>query len=244
MNRQKLQAAFVLHQRNYRDTSRLVDLFTQEHGRLTVVARGVRSTRSPLKSVLQPYQPILASWTQRGELGTLTGAEANGITLSLHGDALLSGFYLNELLIRLLPNHEPHPEIFAHYHRTLATITHQPLAPALRRFEKHLLDNLGYGLNLSHEANTSTPIQANQHYRYHLQHGAELTQNTDDLTISGQSLLDLERDDLNNPTSLRDANRLLRSALDHYLGDKPLQSRILLHASHRHQTSNHGKINP
>lgn len=243
MNRHKLQAAFVLHQRNYRDTSRLVELFSEDHGRLTVVARGVRSTRSPLKSVLQPYQPILASWTQRGELGTLTGAETNGIALPLHGDALLSGFYLNELLIRLLPKHEPHAEIFAHYHRTLATITHQALAPALRRFEKHLLDNLGYGLNLNHEANSSNPIQPHQHYRYHLQHGPEITaKNSTGLIINGQSLLDLAQDNFDNPTSLRDASRLLRNALDFYLGDKPLQSRILLQASRTGRTR--GKISP
>ena len=153
-HRVEFTCGYVLHQRAYRDTSLIVELYTREHGRLSAFARAARGPRSRFRG-LQPFRPLLLSWVGRGEAPTLTGAEGDGAApLPLAPDRLLSGFYLNELLLKLTVAHDPQPELYAHYASTLERLrAGEALDALLRRFEKRLLDLLGYGSELSCEAN-------------------------------------------------------------------------------------------
>src|SRR5512140_3502092 len=142
-----LAPAYILHHRPYRDTSRILDVITREHGRLTLFARGVRGPKAKLASVLQPFQLLLLSWSGRGEAAQLTGAELADSHPPLPAASLMGSFYLNELLMKLTTRHDPQPALFDHYHATVAALRGGvPLEPSLRIFEKRLLDCLGYGL--------------------------------------------------------------------------------------------------
>ncbi len=179
-----LQPAYVLHQRAYRDSSVLLELFSPEYGRVGIIARGAKSAKSRWRGVLQPFQPLLASWNKRGELGTLTAAEAHGPSLTIPPDLIASGFYLNEILLRLLERDEEQLELFGCYDEALrglnkvgekANQENQSRSVALeillRQFEIRLLAALGYGLILDHEVGSESPLQADQEYIYQLEHG-------------------------------------------------------------------------
>lgn len=254
-----LQPGYVLHRRAYRDSSLLVELFTPQFGRVGVIARGARRPASRLHGVLQPFRPLLVSWSGGGELPGLNAAEADGLVSWLMGPALMGGFYLNELLMRLLHRFDPHPKLYDVYHRTLGMLGaigqnavdgqagRSDAPPAafelerrLRIFEKTLLEEIGYGLVLEHEADGEQPIEAQQMYVYHLMRGP-VRLNSDgaatisnSLTIRGQSLLDLARGRLDDGVSLREAKRLMRAALAAQLGERPLASRRLFAARHEH----------
>jgi DNA repair protein RecO (recombination protein O) len=225
-----LEPAFVLHQRPYRETSVLLDLFTQEHGRISAVAKGVRQSRSRLKPLLQPFVPLLASWQGRSELVTLVGAEPHDPIGRLSGECLLSGLYLNELLVRVLPKGDPHPGLYTNYRKTLVELQGTNLRPeVLRLFEKKLLEELGYGLALTGSAFTREPICAEKYYRFDPEQGFELCA-PDAMTVqvtifSGKSLLALASEVFPDEESLKDAKRLMRLALNPLLGAYPLQSR-------------------
>src|SRR3990167_1545961 len=146
MRRISFQPAFVLHRRSYRETSFLVELFTPDHGRLTVTARGVRQAKSPSQGLLQPFTPLIVSWSGKGELMTLAQVDAHGEVRRLRGDALFAGFYLNELLMALLQKWDAHQRLFKVYDEALCALQELPLNQrALREFEKILLEELGYG---------------------------------------------------------------------------------------------------
>ena len=168
-HRVQLQPAYLLHRKPFRDTSLLLEVFTREFGRIGLVARGARGPRSKLKGVLQPYQPLLLSWSGRGELPTLTSAESQAGALFLQGNALISGFYLNELLMRLLARHDPHTELFISYQTALQRlIMNDELDWTLRLFERDLLQQLGYGLLLTHEGQSGAEVEPDSRYCYHL----------------------------------------------------------------------------
>ena len=161
------QPAFLLHHRPFRDTSLLLDVLSRDHGKLALVARGARSQKSRLKGILRPFLPLRLSWVIRSDLGTLTGADLDGRPLTLSGDALLSGYYLNELILNFLHRHDAQPDVFGAYAETIANLAgSRDPAPALRVFEIELLRLLGYALNLEHEANTGQPIDAGRHYEF------------------------------------------------------------------------------
>ncbi|MFZ5594897.1 MAG: DNA repair protein RecO [Pseudomonadota bacterium] len=233
MTRVALQPAYVLHGKPYRDTSLLIEAFTPQHGRLGLVARGARAAKSRLRSLLQPFRPLLMSWIGRGDLLTLGAAEEHGAVPVLRGDALLSGFYLNELLLRLLQRHDPHPALFGRYDaalRVLAEYGHQDtgLQCVLRGFERHLLQEIGYGLVLDRDVVTGLPIAAEGVYRYDLERGPVRYAGGDaNLVLHGRSLIALAGDALDDAVVLRDAKRLLREALARQLGPQPLRSREL-----------------
>lgn len=142
--------AFMLHQRPWGDSGRVIELFSAEHGRLSVFARGVRGTHARLAGVLQPFVPLLVSWAGRGEAPRLTGAEldhAAVVPASLPADRVMSAWYLSELVLTLTARHDPQPELFGHYRDALADLRCAPgQERALRLFEKRLLDVLGYGM--------------------------------------------------------------------------------------------------
>ena len=223
MRRVQLEPAWVLSARPYRETSALVEVFAQHSGRAGLVARGVRGPRARQRGLLQPFQPLLVSFSERGELGTLTGLEAGGAPVALRGEAVFSGWYLNELVLRLLPRRDPHPLLFAHYAEALAALPGGGAAAALRLFEKRLLTELGYGLQLPE------PVQRDRCYAWDPDGGLRLAE-PGPSTYSGESLQALADEHLETEASLRDARRLLRVALAPHLGERKLRTPEMLRA--------------
>lgn len=237
-----LQPSYVLHSRPYRDTSALIEIFTAEHGRFTVVAKGVRrrARKGSPSALLQSFSPLLLSFSGHGELKTLTASESAGPALSLRRDRLYSGLYLNELLTRLLPRHDPHPRLFADYSDTLSALASagSPLAPSLRRFEMTLLYELGYQLSLERDGLHGSPLSPEQHYVFVPDVGLVLSESDrgqrggapHQRRYPGADLIRLSRGDYDEQVE-KTAKYLLREALAVHLGDKPLQSRALFRAS-------------
>lgn len=231
----QLQPAYVLHHRPYRDTSRILELFTRDHGRVCVFARGARGGArkgTSLMSMLQPFNRLLVSWTAGAEAGTLSGAEFDGAYSALAPDRLVSGYYLNELLLNLFARHDGHADVFALYTHSIETLKSAPdPLPVLRVFEKRLLESLGYGLALTHEAASAVPIQPDRAYHYRIEQGAVMVQDAapeGPLVFPGASLLALAKEELHDPASCHDARRLLRAALDRCLEGRELKSRQVM----------------
>ena len=223
------QRGFVLHRRAYSEPSLLVDVFTEDTGRLSLLAKGARARRSAWKSVLQPFTPLLLRWSGKSGLKILTKAEPAAITLPLQQTALYSGFYVNELICRVLEQETAQPQLFQDYLRCLAELAGTPLAvePVLRRFEFQLLQSLGYGVDFLHCAGSGQPIDENMTYRYREEQGFMASLIKDNLTFYGRDLLAFEQRRFDDSTVLQAAKRFTRLALKPYLGSKPLKSREL-----------------
>lgn len=232
LHRIQLQPAYVLHHRPYRDTSRIVELLTRDHGRLTVFARGVRGSKSGWAAALQSFQPLLVSWSGKGDAGQLTGAELVGEPRALIASRLMSGFYINELLLKLLHQHDPHPEIHHLYEQTISSLnTAADQLITLRLFEKHLLHALGFGLLLDAETLNGTAVQPACCYRYVVESGPVKMDAEADASkgvYHGAALLALSRDDLSDPQHCQAVRYLLRAALDRALEGRTLQSRVIM----------------
>jgi DNA repair protein RecO (recombination protein O) len=233
-NRVQLQPAYVLHHRPYRDTSRILELFTRDHGRVSVFARGARGSRdksASLASVLQPFNRVLVSWTGRGEAGQLTQAEFDGAFSVMPPDQLVNGYYVNELVLKLFARHDAHADVFGLYDATISALkVSGGEIRALRVFEKRLLEALGYGLVLHVDAVTRLPVDPDRMYHYRLEQGAvralDLAEGS--LVFAGSSLLSLAREEMATSSTLSDARRLLRAALDQCLDGRELKSRQVL----------------
>ncbi len=230
-----LQPAYVLHQRAYRDSSAIVELFTPEHGRVGVVARGIKRPKSPWRGLLQSFQPLLVSWRGGGELKTLTEVEAQGMALQLSSRPLASGFYLNELLMRLMARFDAHLALFGCYDaslRALAAVdSEMSLEWILRYFERDLLAALGYALVLDREVETGRPLIPAQVYEYQVERGPVALTGTDadqGIVVHGSTLLAIRQANLSGIQARREAKQLMRAVLARYLGPKPLFSRQLL----------------
>ncbi|BAW80071.1 DNA repair protein RecO [Candidatus Nitrosoglobus terrae] len=226
-----LQPAYILSLRPYRETSALVEVFTQNYGRVGLVAKGVRQQRSKIAGLLQPFRSLLLSWVGRGDLVTLVSAEITDGDLTLVGEGLVCAFYLNELLLRLLSRYDPFEALFLVYTRSLLSLTNlQQRQQALRLFERDLLAHLGYGPLLQYEADTYQPIEAEQWYNYKAEKGPQRfhTEDLEGMRIQGRTLLNLAQGQLTDPVSLRESKYLLRWLLSFYLGSKPLKSQYLL----------------
>ncbi|MFK5913085.1 MAG: DNA repair protein RecO [Woeseiaceae bacterium] len=233
-HRVSLQPAYILHGRDFRDTSRLLDIFTQDYGRITLVAKGARSARSKLQGVLLPFTPLLISWSGKGDVQTLTSAESLKNDIHLSGKQIMSGYYINELLQRLMTSHDPHPEVFDIYQTTLLSFEKDNEEHVLRRFEKYLLAKIGYGLLLDTDFVSGDKIRNDAFYHYHLEHGPVVVKSEDnsdtiqtELVISGKTLLELSVDNLSCSQSKKEAKQLMRMVLNHHLGGKPLKTRNL-----------------
>lgn len=221
------QPAFILHARAWRESSLLLEVLSREYGRVGLVARSVRSARSRTpRAVLQPLIPLCLSWSGRGELATLTDAEAIGATLALGGESLLCAMYTNELIARLVPRHDPHPELFASYLETLARLAQtDPPAWSLRRFERDLLAHLGYGLQLDGDAESGEALQAQANYAYRLDAGPVLwRRNADGLKLRGSALLALASDVAPDARDLVALRHLLRALIEQRLDGVPLRA--------------------
>lgn len=224
------EPAWLLHHRPFRDTSRILDVLTRQHGRVSLVARGSRSAKSRLRGILRPFMPLAVSWFSRSDMGTLTGAEIGGAPVSLGGDALLSGYYLNELLINLLHRHDPQPEIFDAYAATVRGLASgERIAAQLRQFEMEFLRLLGYALNLSVDSETGLPLEANRRYEYRAELGPVAAGEREGaMMFTGSELESIDRRAFAGNDVLEGANRLLRGVIAYHLNGKELKSRKVL----------------
>jgi DNA repair protein RecO (recombination protein O) len=230
-----LQPAFILQQRKYRETSLIIDAFTRDFGRISLLARGVRKIKSKTAGILQPFIPLTISYFGKAELKTLSDVERRacsrpaGGTIQpfseLKGLALYCGFYINELVSCFLHKYDPHPEVFDDYCECLFGLAESSnMEAALRLFELKLMDNVGYGLQLEHDDNNK-PIEASKKYDFNVGQGPVEAEHGQ---FSGKTLLALNSRELADPQVLSEAKILMRIVIDVYLQGKQLKSRAVI----------------
>ncbi len=219
----------MLHSYPFKETSLVVELFSQQFGRVAAVAKGARRPRSTMRGMLQSFQLLSGTWSGKNELKTLHSLDWSHGLVNLQGEALMCGFYLNELLLRLLPREDAHETLFTYYQATLLTLSkNTELATHLRRFELKLLQELGYAVPLIADEHGEI-IHTNQQYQYVAEHGAcQPNRQRNGVQLSGKTLLDMAKDDYADIATQSQSKQLMRYLLAHYLGDKPLHTRQLL----------------
>lgn len=226
-----LHPAYILHYRSYRETSMLLDVFSRDYGRVGLVAKGAKQKRNGTSLLLQPYQRLSISWSGKGELMTLNQVEMDRSAYVLEQDRLISAFYINELVIRLLHQHEAHPELFEVYDATLGDLAarENDQQAVIRIFEKRLLQSLGYGLVLDRDVETGVPIDDDKNYYYLAERGptTSVPKDNDYVHISGTTLRSLAQEKLTGRNVLDESKKLMRYILQQHLGQKPLASRAL-----------------
>jgi len=227
-----LEPSYVLHSRPYQESSLLIEALCRSHGRVGLVARGARAAKSRWKSILQPFRPLLLSWSQRGELGTLTSADQVASPPPLIGEALFCGLYANELTTRFLHRSDPHIEVFDRYRELVTALAAGDSSqPVLRMYEMQLLQSAGFGLQLEHEHGSSDPIDEDGWYSYVPESGPERceyhAENAGRL-VSGSALLALKSGNIEE-RHLKELKTLMRSLIRFYLGNKPLNSQSLFY---------------
>src|SRR6185437_6755140 len=221
------QPAYILHARAWRETSMLLEVFSRDHGRIGLLARGVRGARARVtRAMLEPFQMLSADWAGMGELPNLRAAEPMGPSRRLVDDTLLSGLYVNELLVRLTARADPHPALFARYAALLEELAGtESLAWTLRRFERDLLVALGYGLQLEHEADSGEPVRAEVEYIYVPEHGPVSAQTRQQgAAVRGSALLALHADSMPVAGDLAALRRMLRAAIGAHVGEQGLRA--------------------
>lgn len=252
-----MDKGYVLHTYPYRETSLILQVWTEKHGRLGLVAKGARRPKSASRSVLIPFQPLALDWFGRGELRTLKTAEPASPATPLGGQSLLSAFYLNELLLKLTTRDDPHEGLFAAYDdaiNALRAITRSNVIPAeagnqpgspptrgrqddvepvLRRFELRLLQELGYAVELTREATTHAPIVAEREYLYVVERGpipapGEGQTPANAVRLSGLTLIDLDRGRLEDAATIAQAKQLMRLLINHSLNGQELATRAMV----------------
>lgn len=230
-SRQDAQPAFVLHAYPFRETSLIVETYSRDHGRIAMVARGARRPKSALRGTLLPFQPLLLSWAGKQELRTLIRAEWRGGYAPLRGQALICGFYLNELLLKLLARDDPHERLFAVYEETLAALAAgADQSPLLRRFELALLRELGYAVILDRDIERDEPVASERSYVYIVERGPVDNRSApgNGVELAGQTLLDMQSGRYTNPVTQQQSKALMRTLINHYLGNQVLHTRQLL----------------
>ena len=221
------QPAFVLHSHPWRETSLIVEFFSRDYGRLPLVAKGARRPTSAFRGSLLSFQPVLADWSGRGEVRTLVRVEWQGGLPLLAGRALLCGYYINELLLRLLAREDAHPKLFEHYAEALAALAAgSRLDRTLRRFEFALLRELGYQPQLEVEADSGEAVIAAGSYVFIIEHGIVAAgDGGDGQLLSGRALLDMASGEFAHDETLQQAKQLSRRLINHHLGGQDLHSR-------------------
>ena len=224
----KLVPCFVLHRRAYRETSLLVEAFSHAHGRVGLIARGVRQQRSRWMGLLEPFHPLWLSWRGRGELGTLTTIESSVRLQGLRARRLYAGFYINELLLRLTVRNDPAPELYDRYDDSIRHLAgNDPEGPILRIFEKQLLASIGYGVITDFDVENGELIQSDRDYDYIPDLGPSSVTSGQGCRVSGKTLLALALGAFDDESTLRESKLLMRTLSARHLGDRPLETRIL-----------------
>jgi DNA repair protein RecO (recombination protein O) len=240
------EPAFVLHSYPYKETSLVLEVFSRAHGRIGMLARGARRPRSAMRGVLTAFQPLRLSWSGSAELCNLTGAEWSGGQPVLGGSPLMCGFYLNELLMRLLPRGDAHEDLFDAYAASLSRLAAAAAeAVVLRSFERRLLAELGYALSLERDAANGEPIDPAATYDYLPERGPIRVNGTNGASgsngkgdarhgaggvvhISGRTLLDVARDDYGRAETREEARHLMRALIGIRLGSQGLHTRSVM----------------
>jgi DNA repair protein RecO (recombination protein O) len=247
-----LDRGYVLHSYPYRETSLILQAWTEKHGRFGIVAKGVRRPKSANRSLLVPFQPLLLSWFGRGELKTLKVAEAAAPATPLSGESLMSAFYLNELMLKLTSREDPHEALFEAYDMAIAELRavgrdphpgplpreremaqrRERVEKVLRRFELRLLQELGYAVEMTREAGHGPPIAAEREYYYVIERGAvaagEGEAPSNAVRLRGRTLIDLESGNLDDPATAAQAKQLMRLLINHSLNGQELATRALV----------------
>ncbi len=234
-------AGFVLHSYPYRETSLIIESFTRSHGRMVFVAKGAKRPSSAMKGTLNPFQRLLFNWFGKADMKTLKSVEHGRIFPQLSGSALMSAFYMNELLLKLAHREDAHEVLFDAYEVAVTQLSGadtpldvRGIGAVLRRFEIALLRELGYALMLAEEADTRQPIIASGQYLYLFEHGPVAIGRIarqgsgDGLQLNGKTLLDMASGDFADPVTQQQSKQLMRRAINHMLGDKPLHTRQLI----------------
>ncbi len=234
--------AFVLHTYPYRETSLIVEAFTGSHGRVVLVAKGAKRPHGAMRGLLNPFQSLLLTWFGKSEMKTLKTVEQERIVPQLSGSALLSAFYMNELLLKLTHREDPHEALYEAYSdavTALAALAYgkygvREIATILRQFEVTLLRELGYALQLLEEADSHLPLDPAQQYIYQAERGplrCEMEHqpyHSDALQLAGKTLIDMSNNDYRDPQTQVQAKQLMRKIINHLLGDKILHTRNLI----------------
>jgi DNA repair protein RecO (recombination protein O) len=217
------QPAFVLHTYAYRETSMVIEMFTRDHGRVALLAKGAKRPRSALRGLLLAFQPLFTTWSGKNELRILHKADWSGGQPMLRGAALMSGFYLNELLLKLLTRDDAHDRLFDSYRAALArlAVVADP-ACVLREFEKDLLQEAGYALLLDREAGSGAAIVAEKTYTYEPERGPVSARGSEALQLAGRTLMNMERGDYSDPLTQQQSKLLMRMLINHHLGQQRL----------------------
>lgn len=220
-----LQPAFILQQRKYRETSLIIDVLTRDFGRISLLAKGVRKTKSKTAGMLQPFIPLTISYFGRAELKTLTDVETIAPRSEIKGLALYCGFYINELVACFLHKYDPHPEVFAYYGECLSGLADgSGMEAALRLFELNLIECAGYGLQLGYD-DRENPVDPLKRYDFNVGVGPV---EAVDGRFSGKTLLALNFRELADPLTLSEAKILMRTVIDVYLQGRQLKSRAVI----------------
>ena len=236
-----MDRGYVLHTYAYRETSLILQVWTEKHGRLGVVAKGARRPKSASRVVLVPFQPLTLDWFGRGELRTLKTAEPTSPATPLAGASLLSAFYLNELLLKLTTREDPHEGLFEAYDQAITRLrqisreggAQEEVERALRRFELRLLQELGYAVELTREAGSHAPIAAEREYLYVVEKGAipapeEGETPANAVRLRGLTLIDLDRGRLDDAATVAQAKQLMRLLINHSLNGQELATRAMV----------------
>ncbi len=225
------EPGFILHTYPFKETSVVAEVFTRSHGRVALIARGARRPTSAMRGLMQPFTPLLLSWFGKSELKTLHAAEWQGGLIAPQGRALMCGFYLNELLLRLLARGDSHEQLYDRYVGTLDQLAGEGVTDyerILRHFEKNLLAEIGYGATFDIDADSGAPIEPDARYVFQPERGALRENGQPGCPVSGQTLIDLAASRFERPTTLVEAKSLMRTLINHTLGAKPLYTRQLL----------------
>ncbi len=224
------QPGFVLHSYPYKETSLIVEVFARDYGRVPLIAKGAKRPHSTLRGVLQTFQPLQLAWSGKSEVRTLVTAEWVGGLRPLERSALLCGFYLNELLVKLLARDDPHPALFDHYVAALNQLAHdEPATIVLRQFELALLKETGVSGSLAKLGRSGEPVDPDRYYVVEPERGPREAHASDTApVVSGKTLLDMERGDYADPTTQQQSKFLMRYLVAHHLGGVPLNTRQIL----------------
>jgi DNA repair protein RecO (recombination protein O) len=224
------EAGYVLHSYPYKETSLIVEAFTRRYGRVGLLARGARRPRSAMRGVLLAFRPLRLSWSASAELGTLLAADWGGGQKALCGTGLMCGFYINELLLRLLPRDDPHEALFDAYGAALSRLAEgEAQAAVLRSFERRMLAELGYAPVLDRDAANGAAIEPAKHYAYEAERGPVETRRANgESVISGRTLLDMAADKYEDAKTREEARRLMRTLINERLGGQALHTRAVL----------------
>jgi DNA repair protein RecO (recombination protein O) len=229
----ELTPCYILHRRDYSESSLILEVFSRDHGRINLIAKGAKRNKKQQGISHNLYQKYNMSWVAKSELGTLIDIELSSLSDSLKPEVIMTGFYMNEVMLRLLHKHESHPELFDSYDLAIVQLINDvPEQIVLRYYEKTLLQSLGYGVILDHDVQTGEKLVTESDYYYNLDFGPSLSKINSEsgINISGKTLLELDTETLSETKNINEAKTLLRTILNQHLGDKPLASRALYQA--------------